>query len=357
MRAVRPTIRVLKQLPCDLFDDPVDAAQIASGNPEVLQRIDQISHPVLNAARAALRDGRRCEPHQSSTKTARQTVHEIEEKSSGWRGGVIIDDAGDPWLVHIDKHDKFHSMAATVLNYAKKDRWGPGPADYEMRKREDHVRAGQEWKMRVTRTFLTLVTDAQAGGCTATAQLPPIPRSAELTNVQLSISLDHDDIGPEIDVSTAHTSYSMANITVRILGKRDQLFQDMLMTVLVPLLTPEIVTTSPAYLPNNRGLVYIVTITKADLIQLVALLRADGQVLQDKITTSLQRTHRHYLRDDLMSDKMIGGDAARTVCGEWLVPIHDAISADHLPLCQACDKGLPVAQKVLDAIRALQKQH
>lgn len=106
MRPVRPTIRVLVELPLQGFDDPRIADMLRRKNRTAFDRIDQIRHAVLDAARASIYNGHRCQHHVTSTNTAGQRVFEVEESSSGWRGAVILDEAGDPWLVYADAHDR-----------------------------------------------------------------------------------------------------------------------------------------------------------------------------------------------------------------------------------------------------------
>lgn len=60
------------------------------------------------------------------------------------------------------------------------------------------------------------------------------------------------------------------------------------------------------------------------------------------------------LGDDVPGDGVPGdgvlGSAVRAVCGDWFVPTGDG--EQPLPVCQRCEAEQPIAQLVLDLIRA-----
>lgn len=66
MRPVRPTVRVLLALPPQGFAEPRIAGMIRRKNLRVLDRIDRISHPLLDVARASVYAGHRCQHHSGS---------------------------------------------------------------------------------------------------------------------------------------------------------------------------------------------------------------------------------------------------------------------------------------------------
>lgn len=351
MRKVRPTVRVVRQLPLDMFQDASVADRLKHGDATVLQELDTFKHSILEAARASVYEGHRCQKHDSATKSAGENVFEIEEKSSGWRGAVILDRAGDPWLVYVDSHDAFHRRAKNRLQKSQKSIWYPGALDYLMRKREEQATAGLRWQSEVATCFLDLLRRALEIGDVALASLPELPSATTSGDAALSVELEHDRIGPTVDASTAHESSSMATITLRLTGAFDGLFRDMVTEVLLGLLGSDHDLAVPGYLPRNQGLVFIVSMAKADLIQLLDLQRAVVGIAEWRPLGPLPHTHKHYIREKFMASALINGHAVRAVCGVWFVPTKDAVSAEPLPLCPRCEEVKPLAQTALDLIR------
>lgn len=352
MRPVRPTVRVLKSLPSHMFADPTARARRDRGDRSLLQELDRLDHWIVNAARAAIYEGHQCQLHDSSTASAGQRVFEIREKSSGWRGAVILDAAGDPWLVHVDSHQQFHRQAKDVLTEGKRAVWYPGAADYRMRDLEEHAAAGERWKGDVAQCLLDSLSAALVEATAESVQLPHLPGSPKEHQAVLRVALEHDPIGADVGVESAHLSDSMATITVRVTGDTKGVFLDMFMTVLIALLGHNPDLGVPGYLPGGRGWVYIVTMSKADLIQLLDLQRSGHDETPWTSPPAAPRTHKHFIRDQFMMSALVNGHAVRSVCGVWFVPAQDGEGATALPVCPRCDHGKPLAQAVLDIIRS-----
>jgi hypothetical protein len=43
-------------------------------------------------------------------------VFEVRDRDgAGWRGAVVLDEGNDPWLVYVEKHDRFHHRVVGVV--------------------------------------------------------------------------------------------------------------------------------------------------------------------------------------------------------------------------------------------------
>lgn len=114
MRRVRPTLKVITQLPRESFRDRSVYDRVSQlkkrkreTRTQILSelRLYRLRHALLDDANSYFDRGELPDVHRAATQ-ARKTKHgkakpvyEVRDNSgAAWRGGVIRDDDGDPWL-------------------------------------------------------------------------------------------------------------------------------------------------------------------------------------------------------------------------------------------------------------------
>ncbi len=151
MRKVRPTLRTIKQLPRDSFVDPSvfdRVAGLATASTEAREqvlsslRFYRVQHPLLTDANTYFHAGYVPDLHKASTRVRgskngkTEPVYEVRSRTgAAWRGGVIKDDAGDPWLAHANSHDEFYESAPKI--FADTTRYWPSTIDLKIREIEE----------------------------------------------------------------------------------------------------------------------------------------------------------------------------------------------------------------------------
>lgn len=357
MRPVRPTARVLRALPVRMVADQATRQRLEQLDGALLASLNSLEHPIINAARSQVFEGHRCQNHRAATKAAKRKVFEIEEPSTGWRGAVVLDEGGDPWLVYVDEHDSFHRKAKDVLKAEQEQTWWPSKSDYTMRDREDLLEQSRAWRGAVVHILLRLLQGAVESGGRQQSQLPRLVDGACSVPFTVDLSLDHDPLDASTTALDVHASQSTVDLAFRIRQAPQGEERDFMFRAVARLFGVAAAHEGIVYLPDDQGMAFYLVVTKADLVALYDLARVSagetGQLdAYDPQSEPVEPTHRHFVREAFMTDALIEGDSMRAVCGVWFVPTQDAEGAATLPLCLACDERRPLAQTVLNFIRA-----
>jgi len=141
LREVRPTVKVLKSLPRASFDDTTPLDLIANGDFGRLN-LYGLQQSLLEDARRRFMHGVP-DRHVAASKKYGKPVYEVRDRSgAGWRGAVVLDADGDPWLVWAARHDQFHRSVADV---AFTDHM-PTAGEYKLRAREEADLTNRDWE-------------------------------------------------------------------------------------------------------------------------------------------------------------------------------------------------------------------
>ena len=159
MRAVRPTVNVLKKmLPDEGYTDAECRRLLKNLTPDNLQQtFDQLNlnvypHNLLEAARRLMGNEGTYKRNgiDKATRLVGCRVLEVRdrhEKASGYRGAIMTkDEAGDPWLIHAGTHDSYCEHLVDYLKNSDKSIWLPRKVDYKIRTREEVGRKRTEWR-------------------------------------------------------------------------------------------------------------------------------------------------------------------------------------------------------------------
>jgi hypothetical protein len=336
MREVRPTIKVLKALPRDSFDDstPVD---LIANNDWARLHLYGVQHPLLEDARKRFATGVP-DRHNKASKAYGAAVYEVRDHGgAGWRGAIVLDDAGDPWLVWAERHDHFHR---SVEGYPFGDVM-PKAAEYRLRDREEAAATAQAWKRDVLKAFIDALAESVRKGEAVTTRIDGL-KTGE--SASLTVETEHD--APSPDVADAHDGASLLTVTLSIAGGGWGEFQSALTHVCLPFLEPDPSRVEPVFGKDN-GLYVCIDITHAQLIQLLA----DPPPYEAAEPFEVSPPDRlHYVGQDYMLDGYVNGTPLRGVCGVWFVASRTAECG--LPVCERCEDERPIAQMVLDMLQS-----
>lgn len=338
MRVVRPTIKVLKMLPRDTFDDTAVLDVIARKDFERLN-LNGVQHSMLDDARRRFASGLP-DRHTAASRDQKQPVFEVRDRTgAGWRGAVILDSNGDPWLVWAERHDQFHKRVSKI----DLDELMPTPAEYKLRDREEAASEKRDWERTVLQRFIDAIRQSLETGAPATASISgATPASATVVEV----AVDHNE--PSDDITEAHDGLSMLTISVRIGGGEWSAIESALTRVCLPFLEPDPARIETVYSKDNTLVVYL-DITHAQLIQLLA----DPPLYEASEPIAVKEPDRlHYVGIDYLLDGYVHGIPLRGVCGDWFVA--SRTETCNLPICERCEAEQPAAQVVLDLLRSKQ---
>ena len=338
MREVRPTIKVLKSLPRETFQDTAPVDVIANGDFGRLN-LYGVKHPLLEDARRRFSTGLP-DRHVGASNGYGKPVFEVRDRAgAGWRGAVVLDSDGDPWLVWAERHDQFHRRVTKV---AFADLM-PTPAEYKVRDREEAARATRTWELSVLKEFVEALRKSVHTGAAVTAEVKSTDPGVTTT---LEVATDHNE--PSDDVTEAHGGVSMLTVSVRIGGPRWSDFESALTRVCLPFLEPDPSRIETAFSRDN-SLIVFVDITHAQLIQLLA----DPPLYEAAEPIAVKPPDRlHYVGVDYLLDGYVHGTPLRGVCGVWFVASRSENCG--LPVCERCEAEQPAAQVVLDLLRSKQ---
>lgn len=268
-------------------------------------------------------------------------IYEVRDRSgAGWRGAVLLDEHGDPWLVWAERHNRFHRDVSKITIAALM----PTPAEYKIRDREESARETSNWKRAVLKEFVEALRESVRTGEAAIAS---IAGTSPGTTATLEVEVDHDE--PSDDVAEAHDGLSMLTVSLRISGGGGWGdFEGALTSVCLPFLEPDATQVETAYGRDNSLIVYV-NITHAQLIQLLA----DPPPYDADEPIKVKPPDRlHYVGVDYLLDGYVHGKPLRGVCGVWFIASRN--EACGLPVCERCEAEQPAAQMVLDLLRSKQ---
>lgn len=309
--------------------------------------LHSLDHVIIRAAASTFPHGRatNAKPHQSSTKSAQRRVWEVIDGSLGWRGAVILDDHGDPWLVHVDSHEAFHNHAATHLTAANAPRYMPTEADYHQRDLERGKVLVSQWRDNFIRAALDGLHRAVEIAGPTRLVMPPPPDGSRVGELTIEVSGDLDGI-EQVTVGNAHDSLADITLTVRI-RPVDWNATSQVIGYLVPIFGSNLTKIDPVYAPDGDLVITFMT-THADLAKLLAV--ADVGPVDTELYESIEITHSHYVDRIASTAAYVDGRVLRAICGLYFTPSQNP---EHLPICAECEHHRPVAENLLQVRKAL----
>ena len=338
----RPTIKFLQSLPIESFTDSLQRDQIARRQWLDLE-FYEIRHPLMDDARLRFGGGRVPDRHRSSSKAAGRPVFELRDTDgAAWRGAAVLDDAGDPWLVFAEKHNRFHDRAAEVLKVANQDGYLPLPVELKLRDREEAARADRDWRAGLLLSLVVAIDDALNSGRQAVARLPERPGSTAECDVL--VELEHDASSAD-EIKESGQASTLVSVDLKFPSKPDYPLRDAAIQEIVAFLGPGSVD---AVYGSGGELHTFLTISHAKLAQLVAARIATGMSQVSNPALAQPPTCLHYVGARYLTEAFVYGKSVRAVCGTWFVPTCD--ESVGLPVCRTCETERPVAQAVVDLI-------
>jgi hypothetical protein len=362
MRPVRPTLQVLiDMIDCNLFhsDDPrhlieqndrADAATPFEG-----LDFTTFNVTLLNMARQAFSGSKiTATKHSEFSTIAKRPAYEIRNRQTGWRGIVMLDQYGDPWMVYCGSHDDFHSNnCKSFIRQSNADNYMPNEDDYLVRRREEERRQFLDFERRVAqemldavRTGIDVTNESQQSAkehvLTSASQLAEAPITAKI-QVQQDEEPDSGDISQFIEL-TLDYPYEENNHSSTFLRLHDTLII-CFNAVCQPHEPDQPAETSiKIYSDGTRKratMSAFVLLEQEDIERINnPHFLEDAESLYDILSDTEPEPMLHRVPKGSLPDAYIEGDLIRSLCGKWFVPTRDESS--ELPECPACNDILTV---------------
>lgn len=344
MRRVRPTVRALKILPPDTFRDREQQELLRRRKFEDLD-LDALNHPLLEDANLRVVKMKNATRHESASAAAGQPVWEVRSHAgAAWRGAVVNDEHGDPWLVHVDRHDRFHQTVAEVLASGGSENWMPRPIDFKLRDRQEAREAYLRWEASVYEGLVNGV--AGVLGSSDARMSVDLPTSGENWAATATVSIEVDPV--VVDNAGAVEHDALLQVIISFAQPEKDGLRRVIARAIALMQPDQSRIGDPAYFPGGQSIRYDMQVSYSRIISLVASsdIREEADIA---LRQCLTPTKLHYARAAYIAEGAVQGKAVRAVCGAWFVPSCD----EGLPICPSCDERHPIAQKVLNLLRHL----
>lgn len=363
MRPTRPTLRVVNALPTKPgiveAKSVIARAKVADSATaaRILQelRLEEVKSALLDDADRGFANGGAPSRHEQASAVYHATVYEVRDhEGAGWRGAVILDDDGNPWLIFADRHNQFH---ATVANALKRDKGEltktgntkgpaakhePTPLDYVARDNEDSRFQELEFQRDLITKLREGLREANATASVVSARTPDDPDAALEKFVEYTVEVAHDepaDIAEEANLSTSTVTLTVPLSVGSYKG------YEMLISCGAVYIQPDINYHESVYTPSN-SLRLDLCVTHAKLTQLLSDTELDEA---DFPPSAVPPDRLHWVHSPQHIEGIITGNAVQSLCGGWFVPMQNESAG--LPVCAGCESILPLAQKMLDQLR------
>lgn len=350
---------MLRQLPRDSFPDPSVSdrvSQLPTASKEAREQILSglklypLRHPLLDNARSYFDRGDLPDLHREATQARSSKggktlpVYEVRSHSgAAWRGGVIRDDEGDPWLAHANTHDRFHASAKDV--FSDKIHYAPSKIDYLIRKNEE---AAAKRDAENVECLMAMASELKKA-----VLIMPNRHSATITlpnstpfEIAFEIRTDH---GAK-ETASAHRELAEIELTMEI-GTSDYELRSRLLRLYIPYLQPDPDRREAVYDQNYSKIHFILVLTQAQLAQ--ALI--ESETSDEPIPATIpEPKEQHYFEQRKLAEAFILGEPLRSLCGHWIVPTKEGELIQDLPVCERCESIEPNVQSLLDIVRKLE---
>lgn len=353
-----------KRLEREQFTDPsilddLDSALALGGDARAaaLMELDflSIEHKLLTDANARFENGGMPDRHQEATKAYGSTVYEVRSRiGAGWRGAVVLDDDGDPWLIFAAPHNAFHNQVATALKREKpaskstpveRNVWEPTSVDHKMKVAEAERVDRSRTAMLVYLQVLDGIRESlDTSSPVALVSPPHWDPETPFPTVSYSVNIVHAEAAE--DAADAHTTTSDIDVVIS-LSDGNQDIRDILATAAC-FLQPEAGLRTVGYSKKSEQVISVM-VTHAHLAQLLADIDEPAGGFPGP---AIPPTHRHWFRKDDQVRGFVEGDAVIALCGGAYVLSEGEDAA--LPICDDCETVKPVAQGLLDQLRLLE---
>ncbi|WP_443444864.1 DUF3039 domain-containing protein [Glutamicibacter arilaitensis] len=316
---------------------------------QILSSLDlsSIDHDLIKDAQSYFDNGSFPDRHVAATNSRRKKngktkpVYEVRSKvGAAWRGGIVIDDFGDPWLVYAAPHDKFHDTAPSF--FADETKYLPVSSDYKLRDKEELTRITQEQDIQYLRQLLEILTKALMDS--PAEHLTQLHGQANDV-VQVSVSVTPGE--PAKTPQKLHESLGEVTIELKIPADNYTL-RDRVLGLYVPFIQPDPTLREQVFSKDYENLTVFMTVSH---VQLAQLLVVDDTQTISKVHTGKLPVARHFFSKELLPAAYIQCTPLPTLCGLWLVPSRDGQFASDLPICADCEENQPVAQLLINLLR------
>lgn len=364
MRPVRPTIQVLLSMIDNNLFNSENPQQLIEQNMRTeavtpFEGLDFTAFDVtlLNMARQAFAgDKIAATKHSEFSAVAKRPVYEIRNKQTGWRGIVILDQYGDPWMVYCGSHGDFHSgNCKSIIKASNASNYMPSEEDYLVRKREEERQHFLDFERRVVQEMLNKIrAGIYAGQTTSQSEALSaldIPYQISGAPVKASIQIQQDDdddsatvnqfveLTLDFPVEEQDNSSPYARLHRILLRCFNAICQPK-----DPNQPTETSLKTYSDGQQRRATMSAFVLLEPDDIKRITSpnFLDDSESLYKTIGDTEPESMLHRVPKETLTDAYVEGTLIRSLCGKWFVPTRDEYSG--LPACPDCQDILEVKE-------------
>lgn len=320
---------------------------------------DALHTTLLDAARRGFSSGRiTVEKHKVLSGAAKRDVYEIRDsnKSSAWRGIVILDEQGDPWLVYCGSHDDFHADA-NMRQFIRKenaDAYMPTDDDYLLRDREEAGRQFDMFETGTARTLVQSICDVVRSCTTVDSDSARRTVSGLDANASIFVSVESDENGGHDYYVQVTFDFSEDEMRKRGFDHYAHSLIRCMAVIADPTedkpVEPLVDTHVDEYGVKRKTIRSCMLLNDEDIRRIEDPRFADDPELAQRLLASPPPEPKlHQVPKRLLSDALIQGKPIRSLCGKWFVPVLD--DSSDVPRCEECERTLRLRERILGASR------
>lgn len=351
MTRVRPTLKAFKQIPEEFYNLnnpwPILRANAKRGldRDERFADVDlsDLDQNLLLAANRIVENHFSCDRHQAASKAAKMNVYEVRDKQSGWRGALIRDEGDIPWLVYAASHDEFHARVADVLKSSCSQNWMRSSLDYKLYDKEERQKDIDRAEIMVLNALVKGIHDAMKNpeGVSSSSLLTPFDAGGHDANT-VRIEAEIGD-GATRSMSDLCDEAALVTIAIDMGRPDDQRFINCI-TSAVHYIQPDnsfVKASSTVY-----GTWHVeVMITEAMALNIYASESLEESSPKQRLPSIAPPPQPvlHRVKKSVVTEAQVRGRSVMAICGTAFVPSQDEFLGK--PLCPACEKLYPIADK------------
>lgn len=295
--------------------------------------------------------------HSSYTDAAKRTAYEIRDEGTGWRGVVMLDDAGDPWMVFCGDHSEFHSKGRKVFfKQSNAANYMPSDMDYLIRDREDARKRIETSEITIARNMLDAIRRSLDDEQTPTPTHLSLPSGTpdDTLSATITVHKDHDVETNTIDRFVELTIDCPAH------GAQDNsdfhMLRDMLIRCFNAVCQPRdpdqpAETTMDTYTDSDgqrrTRMAAFMLLEQHDIERIHdERFLSDPRQFYEMVSDNAPEPTLHLVPQDILTDAYVNGDLIRSLCNTWFVPSRDENA--NLPYCPDCQAIMAFKELLAD---------
>lgn len=328
-RTARPTLRVVREDLSNGWGNAYPQGAVERGEPNEALPLTSLDHPALSkAAECFGEDPAQDSPVGAIRAATSERFHEV--KVNQWRAAVWIDQERDAcWVVAAGLAKGGHEDRDDFYKRIERIEAGPGVSsllptaeDEDLWKLERAHALLKEWHLANQQVIAEALGSVASGGSTRLVIRAP---ATSVEKGRYDVLADVDMVVAKFEEPDYHAEEVLLTVHERADWRGSRLAAAFTISLLACVHPPE-TDWEPA---GGRYSNWFEIGTLQDrAVELLALCEDGVRVLPQMVTES------HYVHQQDLSERVVEGRAARSLCGVYFVPRQDH---EELPVCPECE--------------------